>query len=185
MREMTHRLRRQKASLVVVDIQERLLPAIFEKERVIRNARRLIQGASILNILILITEQYRKGLGQTVPEIAEIIPSCSPLEKLSFSACGANGFLNQLAEKGLTDIIICGIECHVCVCQTSLDLLDLGYRVFVVADAISSRTSENYRIGLERMRHCGASIVSAEMVLYELLEQAGTQEFKQVLSLVK
>jgi nicotinamidase-related amidase len=179
------RLTRAKAGLVVVDVQERLLPAIFELQRVVQNAVRLIQGAIALQVPIFATEQYRKGLGRTVPEVAAAIPGFAPLEKLAFSACGAAGFLPALKEKKVSETILCGIEAHVCVSQTCLDLLDEGLRVFVVADAVSSRTPENYRFGLDRMRAAGAVIVSTEMALFELLEQAGTAEFRQILNLVK
>ena len=185
MQKKAHRIARAKAGLVVVDIQERLLPAIFEKERVVQNALRLIKGAAVLGIPLFVTEQYRKGLGSTVPEIVAAIPGFAPVEKMAFSSCGAPGYVEALQAKGLTDIILCGIEAHVCVCQTCLDLLDRGFRPFVVADAVSSRTPENHRRGVERMRDAGAAIVSTEMVLFELLERAGTEEFKQILPLVK
>ena len=185
MRKESHRLTRGRAGLVVVDVQERLLPAIFEKDRVLQNALRLIQGAAILQVPIFATEQYRKGLGATVPEVAAAIPGFAPMEKLAFSACGATGFVPALDSKQVSDAVLCGIEAHVCVTQTCLDLLDKGFRVFVAADAVSSRTPENYRFGLERMSAAGAVIVSTEMVLFELLGQAGTAEFKQVLTLVK
>ena len=178
-------LRRARAGLVVVDIQERLLPAIYEKERVVQNSLRLIQGAGILHVPVFATEQYRKGLGPTEPELAAAIPGFAPLEKLAFSACGQAGFVAVLKRAKVSEAILCGIEAHVCVTQTCLDLLDRGVRVFVVADAVSSRTPENYRLGVERMRAAGAVIVSTEMVLFELLEQAGTDEFKQVLALIK
>jgi nicotinamidase-related amidase len=179
------RLTRAQAGLVVVDIQERLLPAIFEKERVQENAVRLIRGAGVLQVPVFATEQYRKGLGATVPEVAAAVPGFAPMEKVAFSACGAGGFIAALTGKRVSDVILCGIEAHVCVTQTCLDLLDNGFRVFVPADAVSSRTSENYRVGVDRMRAAGAAIVSTEMVLFELLEQAGTAEFKQILALVK
>jgi nicotinamidase-related amidase len=185
MHTQSSRLARAQAGLVVVDIQERLLPAIFEKERVVANSVRLIQGAAILQVPIFATEQYRKGLGSTVPEVAGAIPAFAPLEKLAFSACGAEGFVSALEGKKVTDAILCGIEAHVCVTQTCLELLEKGFHVFVAADAISSRTAENYRYGLERMRAAGATIVSTEMALFELLGQAGTAEFKQILTLVK
>ena len=185
MQKKSLRLTRTKTGLVVVDIQERLLPAIFERERVVGNSVRLIQGAGVLQVPIFATEQYRKGLGPTVPEVAAAIPRFSPMEKLAFSACGASGFVPALESKQVSDAVLCGIEAHVCVTQTCLDLLDKGFRVFVAADAVSSRTPENYRFGLERMSAAGAVIVSTEMVLFELLEQAGTAEFKQVLTLVK
>ncbi len=181
----SRRLKRDGSGLVVIDIQERLLPAIWERERVVLNAARLIQGAAILGLPLLATEQYRKGLGVTVPAIAAAMPGFVPLEKLTFSACGVPGFLRALQEKHLSQAILCGIETHVCVLQTCLDLLDAGLRVVVVSDAISSRTPENHRVGLDRMRAAGAEIASTEMVLFELLERAGTAEFKQVLALVK
>ncbi len=185
MQKQSHRLMRAQAGLVVVDFQERLLPAIFEKERVVQNALRLIQGAGILRVPVFATEQYRKGLGATVPELAAAIPEFTPMEKVAFSACRAAGFIPALRQKKVSEAILCGIEAHVCVSQTCLDLVDEGFRVFVAADAVSSRTPENYRIGLDRMRAAGANIVSTEMVLFELLEQAGTAEFKQILALVK
>lgn len=185
MQPTTLRIKRAQAGLVVVDIQERLLPAIFEKELVVQNAVCLIKGAGILGVPVFATEQYRKGLGATVPEIAAAIPGFAPLEKLAFSACGAPGFMAALAAKRISDVLLCGIEAHVCVSQTCLDLLEAGLRVFVAADAVSSRTPENHRLGLERMREAGAAIVSTEMALFELLERAGTEEFKRLLSLVK
>lgn len=180
-----HRIRRATAALVVVDLQERLLPAIFEKERVLQNALRLIQGAAALQVPVLVTEQYRKGIGPTVPEVAAAVPGFAPMEKLAFSACGAEGFVEALRASNRQDVVLCGIEAHVCVCQTCLDLIDQGFRVFVVADAISSRTAENHRLALERLAAAGAVLVSTEMILFELLERAGTDEFKRILPLVK
>src|ERR1017187_9808771 len=185
MHKKSLRLTRAKAGLVVVDMQERLLPAIFEQQRVVQNTVRLIQGGTVLQVPIFATEQYRKGLGPTVPEVAATIPGFAPMEKLAFSACGAAGFIPALKKKKVSQAILCGIEAHVCVSQTCLDLLEKGFRVFVVADAVSSRTPENYRFGLYRMGAAGAVIVCTELVLFELLEQAGTAEFKQVLALVK
>jgi nicotinamidase-related amidase len=185
MAAISRRIARAQAALVVVDIQERLLPAMFEKERVVRNAVRLIKGAAVLGVPVLATEQYRKGLGATVAEVASAIPGFAPLEKVAFSACGAGDFAAALKTTGASDAILCGIEAHVCVTQTCLDLLDQGKRVFIAADAASSRTPENYRLGLERMAAAGAVIASTEMVLFELLGEAGTAQFKQILELVK
>jgi len=151
----------------------------------LQNTLCLVQGAAILHLPVFATEQYRKGLGPTVPELAAAIPEFAPLEKVAFSACGAADFIPALKSKQVSQAVLCGIEAHVCVCQTCLDLLDKGFRVFVVADAVSSRTPENYRVGVDRMRAAGAVIVSTEMVLFELLERAGTDEFKQILKLVK
>src|SRR5205807_2539446 len=116
------RIRRSKAGLVVLDIQERLLPAIFEHERLDQNAVRLIKGAAILGLPLVATEQYRKGLGPTAPEIAAAIPDFAPIEKLAFSACGAQGFVAVLRKKKISDVILCGMESHVCILQTCLDL---------------------------------------------------------------
>jgi nicotinamidase-related amidase len=179
------RLRRAGSGLVVVDIQERLLPAIFEKERVTQNAARLAKGAAILGIPAFATEQYRKGLGATVAEVAAAIARFAPIEKLAFSACGEPAFMAALREKQVSSVLLCGIEAHVCVTQTCLDLLEQGIRVFVAADAVSSRAPENCRLGLDRMRQAGAVIVSTEMALFEWLGQAGTEEFRQILPLVR
>lgn len=181
----SHRINRAKAGLVVVDIQEKFVPVIHELSRVIRNSLRLINGAAILRMPVFATEQYRKGLGATVPEIASAIPDFAPMEKTVFSCCGAPGFVEALRAREVQDILLCGIETHVCVAQTCLDLLEAGFRPFVVADAISSRTPENHRLGVERMRDAGAVIVSTEMILFELLERAGTEEFKRIQGLVK
>jgi len=185
MQAQPRRVSRAQAALVVVDVQERLLPAMSERERVVQNTVRLIKGAAVLGVPMLATEQYRKGLGATVPEVASAIPGFAPLEKMAFSACGAGGFAEALKATGAAVAILCGIEAHVCVTQTCLDLLDKGMRVFVAADAVSSRTSENCRLGLERMREAGAVIASTEMLLFELLGEAGTPEFKKILDLVK
>jgi len=179
------RITRAKAGLVVVDIQDRLLPLISERERLLQNVIRLVKGAAILRLPVFVTEQYRKGVGATVPEIASAIPGFAPMEKTAFSCFGATGFVEALRDKGVRDVVLCGIEAHVCVLQTCFDLLENGFCPFVVADAISSRTPENHRLGVERMRDAGTVIVSTEMILFELLERAGTDEFKQVLTLVK
>jgi nicotinamidase-related amidase len=171
--------------LLLVDFQERLLPAISAAESVLANAVRLAKGAEILRIPVFVTEQYPKGLGPTVAGLKENLPSFTPWEKLTFSACGASGLVEALKKSNTTDVVLAGIESHVCVTQTCLDLLRLGLRVFVCADAVGSRTVENCRIGLERMRAGGALVVSTEMVLFEWLERAGTPEFKQIQALLK
>ena len=185
MRTKTQRLTRPKAGLLVIDIQDKLLPAIFEKERLVRNTILLVKGAAMLQVPVFATEQYRKGLGLTVPEVASVIPGFAPIEKVTFSACGAAGLMEAFAQRKISEVILCGMEAHVCVTQTCLDLLASELQVFVAADAVSSRTPENHRLGLERMRDAGAMIASTEMVLFELLGQAATEEFKQVLALVR
>lgn len=179
------RLSRDRAGLVVVDIQERLLPAMADKERLLRNSATLLRTAAILHLPVFVSEQYRKGLGPTVPELAAAVSNFSPFQKVRFSACGAEGFVAALQSAGVSDVVLCGIEAHVCVTQTCLDLLDAAFGVFVVADATSSRTHENHRFGIERMRDAGAAIVSTEMAIFELLQGAGTEDFRQVLPVIK
>jgi nicotinamidase-related amidase len=179
------RLRRSTTGLLVIDIQEKLLPAMWEADRVVANARRLIAGAQFLGLPLWVTEQYRRGLGPTVPAIAEAVPGFAPLEKLTFSACGAPGIESALAASGIREVLLCGIEAHVCVCQTALDLLAAGRRVFVVADATSSRVPANHQCALDRLRGAGVVVVSTEMALFELLERAGTEEFKRILAWVR
>jgi hypothetical protein len=180
-----HRIRRPHAGLAVIDIQEKLLPAIWEKERLLENALLLVRAAGVLGVPLFVTEQYPRGLGPTVPEVASALSGCSALPKTAFSACGAENFVNSLRAKNVSDVILCGMESHVCVTQTCLDLLEQGFRVFVANDAVSSRTPENHRTGLDRMRDAGATIVSAEMAIFELLGKAGTGEFKKILPLLK
>lgn len=177
------RLLRARTLLLLVDFQERLLPAMHEADRVLANAVRLARGAALLGLPVRVTEQYPKGLGRTVPALAETLTGAACFEKVTFSALGAAGLAERLDEHG--QVLLAGIESHVCVCQTGLDLLANQIETFVVADAVSSRTPENGRLGLERLRWAGATIVSTEMALFELMETAAAPEFKAVQSLVK
>jgi len=176
---------REDSLLLVVDVQERLLPHIFEKERVLENCRRLIQTANVLGVPILLTEQYPQGIGRTVKEITDLLPGAEPIEKVSFSCCGDPAFLERLAALGKRTVIVCGIEAHVCITQTTLELLAGGYFPYVVGDAISSRTRENWEAGVARMQQAGATLGSTEMVAFELLRRAATDEFRQILSLFR
>ncbi len=181
----SRRMCRPKTGLLAVDFQERLLPAIEGRESVLARAEQMLLAARELKIDVVLTEQYRKGLGPTVPSIRAAAGDVQPVEKMTFSAAWVDTVLASLSGSGVQDVLLCGIEGHVCVCQTALDLLDGGRRVFVLADAVSSRTLANRDIGLDRMKQAGASIVSVEMAIFELLGQAGTDEFKRVLPLVK
>lgn len=174
-----------QVGLVVVDVQERLLPAMHDREGLLRRIVQLVRGCAILRVPTFVTEQYPKGLGRTVPEVASAIDRFSPLEKTAFSCCGAQGFVPALSAAKVMDVILTGMEAHVCVCQTALDLLDQGFRVFVVADAIGSRAVQSQQFGLDRMRQSGAIPVCVEMILFELLGRAGGEEFKKILDLVK
>jgi nicotinamidase-related amidase len=178
------RLDRARAALLLVDLQENLLPAIWERTRVVRESLRLAKGFSLLGLPVLVTEQYRRGLGPTLTEVASAVPNFDPVQKMAFSGCTPE-ILDRLRNRDLRDVVLCGIESHVCVTQTALDLLDAGFRVFAATDACSSRTPENWRSGLDRMQSAGSVLVSVEMALFELLGRAGTDEFKRMLDLVK
>jgi nicotinamidase-related amidase len=173
--------------LVVVDIQEKLLPPIFEKERLVRNSQLLIRLAGILNIPTLATTQYEKGLGKTVPEIASLLPASHAIDKLEFSCFGSDKFCAQLKHipGNRNTLLLCGMESHICVTQTALGALRQGFLVHVASDAVSSRTEWNWRIGLERMRAAGAIISSTEMMMYELLRRSGSAGFKELLPYLK
>jgi nicotinamidase-related amidase len=171
--------------LLIIDIQEKLFRVMYEKEPLIDNARKLIQGCRVLGVPVLLTEQYSKGLGPTVAEVTELIPEVAPLEKLSFGCCGDEGFMRALKAVSRKQVLITGIETHVCVYQTAAALLEMGYEVQVVADAVSSRTARNRDISLEKMRDMGAGITSVEIALFELLETAGSDKFRDISQIVK
>lgn len=178
-------LGRESTLLLVVDVQERLVPVIDRHEQMIENIRRLIEGAKILSLPLLVSEQYPKGLGPTVEPLRSLFDPSRVVEKLSFSCLGDKTPAERLAACKRDTLLVCGVEAHVCVSQTVLDCLSAGYRVHVAADAVSSRAPENRRIALERMARAGAVITSTEAALFELLERAGTEEFKAVSRLVK
>ncbi len=178
-------LKRDDALLVIVDIQERLAVAMSEKERVIANTLHLIEAAKLLGVPLLVTEQYPKGLGPTVPEVRNAVQEYAPIEKITFSCCGEGFFTEAVEETGKKQIILVGMETHVCVLQTCIDLLNAEYDVHVVADAICSRTDANYRTALEFMRDAGAVITCTETVLFQLLVKAGTEEFKAISKRIK
>jgi nicotinamidase-related amidase len=171
-------------ALLVIDVQERLVPAIADHRRVVWNTRRLIDGATILGLPVLATEQYPAGLGPTVPELAQRLPS-PILSKLSFSCTGCAGLLDTLADRGITRILVCGIEAHVCVAQTVLDLLSAGWRVYVAVDAIGSRFDVDYRTAVARMDAAGATLTTTEAALFEWCQVAGTPQFKQISQLAR
>jgi len=182
------RLDRKDAVLVVIDVQERLMPVIHDRFDVEKNIERLIRGAHILGVPTIVTEQYVKGLGPTVEPLRNALNETSgyrPIEKNCFSAHGCAPFAAQLAALDRRQIIIAGVETHVCVYQTVLDLLAEPRNVWIVADAVSSRTPRNRDLALQRMTSEGAKLASTEMVLFELLVTAGTDEFRAISRLVK
>ncbi|MBN1393704.1 MAG: hydrolase [Pirellulales bacterium] len=170
---------RDDTALLVVDIQERLMPAIADGPRVIWNARRLLDAAEILGLPVLASEQYPKGLGPTVAELAERLPATPP-SKLSFSAGGCPGLFDEIQQRDIHKILVCGVEAHVCVQQTVLDLLADGRRVYVAVDAVGSRIEVDYRTALARMDSAGATLTTVEAAMFEWCEAAGTAEFKQI-----
>lgn len=179
-------LKVKECALLVIDIQEKLLVAIHEKERLVRNAKLLIRLAYILSLPVVVSTQYVKGLGPTSREIMELLPQVNPVDKLEFG-CFSNGeFCSTLArQSGRSTLLLCGMETHICVLQTALGALNQGHTVHVAADAVGSRTELNWKIGLERMKTAGVVISSTEMMIYELLGQSGTAEFKEMLKYLK
>jgi nicotinamidase-related amidase len=175
------RLDRDRAALVVVDVQEGFRPVIDDFTELARQAAILAQGARIMGLPVVVTEQYPKGLGPTVPEVAEHLEGVEPVAKTVFSAPCAEGFDLQ----GRDQAVVCGIEAHICVMQSVLDLREQGVEVEVAADAVGSRKALNREVGLDRMREAGARVTSVETALFELLGEAGTDEFKAVQRLVR
>lgn len=173
------------AVFVIVDIQGSLAQVMSDKENLFANAVKLIKGLKILNLPIIITEQIPQKLGKTLPQIAAELEGVNPIAKESFSCWGENNFKKELEGLNRRQVILIGIECHVCVYQTALDLISNGYTVHLVADAVSSRTPENRQIGIDAMKSAGAKITSTEMVLFELLQTAADPRAKEFFKIVK
>lgn len=171
--------------LLVVDVQQSLMGVIHEGERVIRNTVRLIEAARIFSIPVVVTLQNPSRLGECVPEVESALPHVFRLDKMTFSCFGASGFEEALAEAGRGQILMCGVETHVCVSQTAHDLLARGFSVHIARDAVSSRTPENREVGVEKMRDSGCVITSTETAIFELTRDASSPEFKLVRGLVK
>ena len=171
--------------LVVIDVQGKLSCLMHEKEKLFENLRKIITGAQILEIPVILTEQNPDGLGRTIPEVADLLPGIQPILKFSFSCCGESRFVRELEALKRKQVLIAGIESHVCVYQTAMDLLGAGYEVQIVADAVSSRTADNRELGLEKMKNEGARLTGVEMALFELLRVAEGAKFKGILKVVK
>ncbi|MEA3343118.1 MAG: hydrolase [archaeon] len=177
-------IKKENTAFVLVDIQERFIPVIDNIEQVISNANTLVDVSKILNIHLIVTEQYPKGLGKTSDKIS-LPDNIKTIEKLSFSCFGSEEFVQEIKELKINTIILFGIEAHVCILKTALEAIKNGMAVHVVADAVSSRTSENKNIALERMKQSNVFIVSTEMIIFQLLGKAGTEEFKSISKLIK
>jgi len=180
-------LQTENCTLVVIDIQQKLLPPIFNKEQLVRNTSLLVRLARILDIPVLVTTQYAKGLGETVPEILSLVGDTKPIDKLEFSCFGKDSFCSAVKSVpgNRNTMLLCGMETHICVMQTALGALEQGYLVHVASDAVGSRAEWNWKIGLERMRDAGCVISSTEMMMYELLRKSGTEAFKELLQHLK
>lgn len=175
-----------RSILIVVDIQTPFLNALFEPERVVENSRRLIACAKVCGVPILTTTQNAPKLGVLDPAIAELLQDVTPVDKMSFSCMGSDQFrraLDGFADR--TQAVLCGLETHVCINQTTHDLLDDGFVVHLAADAISSRKQADYRFGLERLRHVGATVSTVESVVFEWLRRAGTSEFRECMKWIR
>jgi nicotinamidase-related amidase len=175
------KLDRDRVALVVIDVQEAFRKAVPSFDDVVRATAALVRGAEAVEVPVLVTEQYPQGLGRTVPEVADHLPrGVEPIEKVCFSAPEADGF--DLG--GRDQALVCGVEAHVCVSQTVLDLLDRGLDVHVAQDAVGSRFESDKQVGLAKAQAAGAVITSVETALFELVGRAGTEEFRQVQALV-
>ena len=171
--------------IIAIDFQERLFPVMNAKEKLLQNVIKLIKGAKVLEIPVIVTEQYPKGLGPTIPEIKEILPGMKPVEKVCFSCCDNEAFCKLLESLKRKQVLINGIEAHICVYQTATALARKGYEVQVVSDCVSSREPENKIVALSRMGAAGILPTSAEMALFELLKVAQGDKFKQISGIVK
>jgi nicotinamidase-related amidase len=175
----------ENSALVLIDVQEKLVRAMHAKERFVDNTLKLVEGSRILGLPVLWTEQNPAGLGPTLPEIAGLLTDQNPLSKLSFSCCGNEEFMKELKKLNRPNLLVAGIETHVCVYQTAADLVDLNYDVQIVADAVASRTDENKQIGLDKCKQAGAGLTGTETVLFELLQIAKGDNFKEIIKVVK
>jgi isochorismate hydrolase len=178
-------LDKNNVALVIIDIQERLAAVMKMKEAVINNCLHLIELAKMLSIPIILTEQYPKGIGQTVEPIRRALPDYRPIEKIAFSCCDEPSFLDEMKRLNKKSLIITGMETHICILQTSIGLLRESYTIHLVKDAVCSRTKENWRVACEFIRDAGGVVTCTETVLFQLLRTAGTEEFRAISKRIK
>ena len=180
--------RAEASVLVIVDVQEPFARAMADRERTVANISILARVARINEIPIIVTEQNSARLGPTVPELASVLKELEtyePIDKMAFSCCAVEGFVRRVYDMGRDTLLLVGMEAHVCIAQTALDALNMGYRAHVVQDAVTSRHREDYQAALDKLRHAGAVISTTEMLSYELLGEAGTPKFKQAMQFLK
>ena len=181
-------LEREHTALIVIDVQERLFPAMDSdhREEVMRNLKVLAATAQRLQVPTLATEQYPKGLGHTLPEMKAALPTgLEPIEKVAFSCWGVEAFRSRLTASGARQVLLGGIEAHVCVLMSALDLLAAGYGVHIVADAVTSRTQANWRLAMDQLRQAGAVVTTTETALFQLLRQADSDDFRELARLIR
>lgn len=178
-------IRASESALIVIDMQERLVPAMQAPARTLRNTRLLLTAAQEMDVPVLLTEQYPEGLGRTVPEIASAAGDAPVLPKLHFSCMEDAGFARAFRALGRGQAVIAGMEAHICVMQTAASLIEDGVQVFVVSDATASRTAESERACIDRLQAIGAGIVTTEMAVYEWLGRAGTDSFRRLLKVIR
>ncbi len=174
-----------KSMLIIIDVQEKLLRVMYEREALLRKLLQMVQGARELGLPIVWSEQYPEGMGTTVPEVTELLSGLHPIAKRTFSCCAHPPLLDAIRKPGRTQAVLVGIESHVCVYQTAIDLLARGFEVEVVADCVSSRSAENRQIGIDRIRQAGGRVTSVEMAIFEMLHAAEGPHFKPLLKMVK
>jgi len=178
-------LQRKQTALLIIDVQEKINAVMLDREFLLNSMVKLIRGCRILEVPIFLTEQYPQGLGPTESAIIEALGHGTPLQKMTFSCCGAAELLSALKAKRIKQVMVAGIEAHVCVQQTALDLLARNYQIHVIRDAVSSRKTTDAETALARMQNAGVVISTTEAALFELLERAGTPQFKEISQLVK
>jgi len=180
------KLSRASAALAVIDMQEAFRPVIPDFSEVASRIAIAVEGARLLEVPVIVTEQYPKGLKHTAEEILPSLPAeMKAIEKSCFSSCGATDFLYQLASRDIKQVIVCGIEAHICVMQTTLDLLERGFEVFLLVDCITSRKPENKEAGLARLTQAGAVLSTLEMCLFEMMASSDSPQFKAIQKLIK
>ncbi len=179
------RITRENTVGLIIDIQERLLPVMTDNDKLLKNCSILISGLQELGIPLVVTQQYTRGLGETAKEIRSLIPDFSPVEKREFSCCDSPEVIGKMKDMNAKSVILCGIESHVCVLQTAVDLKEAGLTPVVVMDAVSSRSAESMELAKERFRFEGIMITSAESILFELTRSSAASEFRTISKLVK
>lgn len=179
------RIHKENTVALIVDIQEKLFPFIDENEKLANNVLKLLKGLKILEIPLIVSEQYKKGLGETIPILKEVLSNSPFFEKITFSCCDNSDIFNNILTANRKNILVCGIESHICVLQTVEDLLEKKYTPIVIADCVSSRNPYDKEIALKRMEKSGAIITTLESILFELTRVAGSEQFKSISKLVK